>query len=474
VVILNARGDTLPRTSVTWTSDAPLIGSVTTAGLVVARDTGQTMVRAKYGIAPGDTIRDSMDIRIFNLPASIVLSDSRDTMTAIGQALAYTGLVRNARGNEIPGYPLSWSSTNPAAVTVSTSGVATAAGYGSAFVIGHAGGVADTVVDVVVNPTRLIVDNATATSLRFGTRERPYARIQEGLTAAEVDDTVFVRKGAGSYSETVALTRRSHCSETTRRSPPVRRESAAAAPHLARYGVAGITAYTASTVVIKNLALRHTTAGPPSMPPGGPSRRRVYVNPPGTVTARIGRGISLDSASSVSATITSTDIRSVRGFGIRVREGQGVAIDSVYIESVDSLPGSMWSRHPHCARQRQHRASRQIRGTQGRPFSWTRRPARSWRPTMSPAGNASSWCVPARRPRFSQSLRFPTAGTQRRVYSGGTLLEWAALQLDSSWQAIVASNTFRDVARTDQEPFNAMRFVAVEIRRSPRSRVPRC
>src|SRR5262245_55571340 len=43
VVILNARGDTLPRTAVTWTSDAPLIGSVTTMGLVVARDTGQTM-----------------------------------------------------------------------------------------------------------------------------------------------------------------------------------------------------------------------------------------------------------------------------------------------------------------------------------------------------------------------------------------------------------------------------------------------
>jgi hypothetical protein len=53
-------------------------------------------------------------------------------------------------------------------------------------------------------------------------------------------------------------------------------------------------------------------------------------------------------------------------------------------------------------------------------------------------------------------------GLNGEVFSGGTLLEWAALELSSSWQAIVASNTFRDVARTDQEPFNAMRFVAVK------------
>ena len=465
VVILNARGDTLSRTSVIWTSDAPLIGSVTTAGLVVARDTGQTMVRAKYGIAPGDTIRDSMGIRIFNLPVSIVLSDSRDTMTAIGQALAYTGLVRNARGNEIPGYPLSWSSTNLAAVTVSTSGVATAAGYGSALVIGQAGGVADTVVDVVVNPTRLLVDNATATSPRFGTRERPYARIQEGLNAAEVDDTVFVRKGAASYSETVALTRRvtllgddSAFAASAPRNPLL-------LPLISHdTGVAGITAYTASTVVIKNLALRHTTAGPAIDARRADLRvAGFYVNPPGTVTARIGRGISLDSASSVSATITSIDIRSVRGFGIRVREGQGVAIDSVYIESVDSLPGVDVGAGIRIVRGSGNTVRHaRIRGTHG-PAILVDSTSGAIVASNDVAGRQRLVLVRASTGATIQSNLFDTRplGLNGEVYSGGTLLEWAALQLDASWQAIVASNTFRDVARTDQEPFNAMRFVAV-------------
>ena len=464
VLILNARGDTLPRTAVTWTSDAPLIGSVTTTGLVVARDTGQTMVRAKYGTAPGDTIRDSIGIRVFNLPASIVLSDSRDTMTAIGQALAYTGLVRNARGNEIPGYPLSWSSTSPAVVTVSASGVATAAGYGSAFVISQAGGAADSVVDVVVNPTRLIVDNATLTSPRFGTLERPYARIQEGLNAAEVDDTVFVRKGATSYSETVALTRRvtllgddSAFVASVPRNPLL-------LPLISHdTGAAGITAYTAATVVVKNLALRHTTAGPAIDARRADLRiAGFFVNPPGTVTGRIGRGIALDSASSASATITGVDIRSVRGYGIRVRDGQSVAIDSVYIELVDSLAGVDVGAGIRILRGSGNTVRHAtIRGTQG-PAILIDSTSSVIVASNDVAGRQRLVLVRATTTATIQSNQFDSRplGLNGEVFSGGTLLEWAALELSSSWQAIVASNTFRDVA--NQEPFNAMRFVAVK------------
>ena len=104
-VILNARGDSLAPSAVQWSSDAPLVGSVTGSGLVVARDTGQTTVRARYVTSLGDTLRDSIAIRVFNLPASIVLSDDRDTLTAVGQSLSYSGQVRNARGNPIPGCP---------------------------------------------------------------------------------------------------------------------------------------------------------------------------------------------------------------------------------------------------------------------------------------------------------------------------------------------------------------------------------
>src|SRR5204862_6866419 len=49
----------------------------------------------------------------------------------------------------------------------------------------------------------------------------------------------------------------------------------------------------------------------------------------------------LDSSSASTARITSSDIRSVRGYGIRIRDGAGVTVDSVYIESVDSSSGDV-------------------------------------------------------------------------------------------------------------------------------------
>jgi len=342
IVVLNARGDTLPPSAVQWASDAPFIGSVTATGLVVARDTGLAMVQAKYGVAPGDTLRDSIAIRVFNLPASVVLNGDRDTMTAVGQALTYAAEVRNARANPIPGYPVTWSSTNPGVVTASPSGVVTGAGLGSALVIADAGGVADTIVGIVVNPTRLIVNNAIQIAPRFGTAKRPYARIQDGVNAAEIDDTVFVRRGTAPYSETVALTRR----VTVLGDDSAFLASAPRDPLLLPLishdtGAAGITAYTAATVIIKNLALRHTVSGPAIDARQTDLRvARFFVNPPGTVTGRIGRGIALDSSAAASATITSSEIRSVRGYGILVRDAAGVTIDSVYVESVDSIAGA--------------------------------------------------------------------------------------------------------------------------------------
>ena len=464
-VILNARGDTLAASSVQWSSDAPLVGSVNGGGLVVARDTGRTVVRAKYAIAPGDTLRDSIAIRVFNLPASIVLSDDRDTLTAVGQSLSYSGAVRNARGNPIPGYTIAWLSTNPAAVSVSPGGVATAAGFGSAFVIGQAGGMADTVVDVVVNPTRVIVDNGVAIAPRFGTRKRPYARIADGLSAADMDDTVFVRRGAAPYAETVALTRR----VTLLGDDSAFAASAPSNPLLLPLlshdtGAAGITAYTPATVVIKNLALRHTIAGPAIDARQADLRvARFYVNPPGTVAARIGRGIALDSATSSAASITSTEIRSVRGYGIRVRDGTGVVVDTVYIESVDSMPGMEAGAGIRILRGSGNVVRHAtIRGTQG-PGILVDSSTGATIAANDLAGRQRLALVRWSTGATIQGNLLDTRplGLNGEVNSGGTLFEWAGLEMQSSWQAVVTGNAFRDVAGASQDPYNAMRFVLV-------------
>jgi hypothetical protein len=464
-VIRNARGDTLAPTSVQWSSDAPLVSSVDGAGLVVARDTGRAVVRAKYAKAPGDTLRDSIAIRVFNLPASIVLSDDRDTLTAVGQSLSYSGAVRNARGNPIAGYTIAWSSTNPAAVSVSSGGVATAAGFGSAFVIGQAGGMADTVVDVVVNPTRLIVDNAIAISPRFGTRKRPYSRIGDGLTAADLDDTVFVRKGAAPYAETVALTRRVTLLGDDSAFTAGAQSNPLLLPLLSHdTGAAGITAYTPATVVIKNLALRHTIAGPAIDARQADLRvARFFVNPPGTVAARIGRGIALDSATSSAASIISTEIRSVKGYGIRIRDGTGVVVDTVYIESVDSMPGVEVGAGIRILRGSGNAVRHAtIRGTQG-PAILVDSSAAATIAANDLAGRQRLALVRWSTGTTIQGNLLDTRplGLNGEVYSGGTSFEWAGLEMQSSWQAVVTGNAFRDVAGANQNPYNAMRFVLV-------------
>jgi len=465
IVILNARGDTLAPSAVVWSSDDPLVARVTGVGLVIARDTGETVVRTKAARAPGDTLRDSIRIRVLNLPALVLLSDDRDTLTAAGQSVAYTGQVWNARGNAIPAYPLDWSSTNPAAVNVSPSGVVTAVGFGSALVIGRAGSVADTVLDVVVNPTRLVVDNAFVTGPRLGTLKRPFAKIQDGVTAADVDDTVLVRKGTGPYSETVALNRR----------VTLLGDDSAFALSLPRdplllplvshdTGAAGIRAYTTATVVIKNLALRHTVAGPAIDARHADLRvAGFYVNPPGTVAGRIGRGIALDSSTSAAASITGSDIRSVRGYGIRLRDATGVLVDSVTIQMVDSVPGD----EPGAGIRVVGGSSNvvrhvTVRGTQGPQILVDSSPG-STLVLNDLAGRQQLMVVRASDGTTVQNNSFDTRplGLNGEVFSGGTLFEWAGLLLQSSSQVIVSNNAFRDVARADQEPFNGIRFVDV-------------
>jgi Right handed beta helix region len=460
IVILNARGDTVPKSSVQWSSDRPLVGSVTATGLVVARDTGDIVVRAKYGVAPGDTLRDSIAIRLLNLPASVVLSDDRDTLTAVGQSIAYAGAVRNARGNPISGYTITWASTNAAVVNVSAGGVATATGFGSAFVIGQAGGMADTIVTVVRNPTRLVVDNGVTITPRLGTLKRPYARIQDGVNAADLDDTVFVRRGTAPYAETVALTRRatllgddSAFAATLPRNPLL-------LPLLSHdSGTAAITAYTAATVIVKNLAVRHTVAGDAIDARGTDLRvSGFYVNPPGTAAGRVGRGIALDSATSATARITSSEIRSVRGYGIRVRDGAGVLIDTVLVETVDSMAGVDVGAGIRILRGSSHVVRHAtVRGTQGPAILVDS----SAGPTIAMndlAGRQRLVLVRSSNGATIQNNLFDTSplGLNGEVVSGGTLFEWAAAEIDSSWQAVVSGNSFRDVA---QEPFNAMRLV---------------
>ncbi|HEV8305471.1 MAG TPA: Ig-like domain-containing protein [Gemmatimonadales bacterium] len=461
VDIRNKRGDVLPPTSVTWTSDASLVARVTTTGTVIALDTGTAVVRATSPFDP--SLRDSVLIHSPNRPASVVLDVARDTMTALGQQIPYAATVRNARGNAISGFPVGWSSTNSVVAGVSSTGVVTSLAFGTASIVAAADTLVATLDLVVRNPTLLYVDNGVVTPVRVGTRRRPYARIQDGVVAADANDTVLVRKGAEDYSETVALTRRVTL---------LGDDSAFAANNLDPLslplvshdsGAAGILAHTIAPVVIKNLAIQHTVDGPAIEAVHSDVQVvNVFVNPPGTVGGRVGRGIAIDSSLS-GALVSRVDVRNVRGYGIRLRDGAGATIDSVKVQTVDSVAGSEPGAGIRLLRESNARVQRTfVRGTQGPQILADSSPGAAI-VGNNLAGRQQLVVVQGGNGAVVDSNAFDTRplGLNGEVFDGSVLFEWAALLLQASRQHLVRDNTFRDTTGVTGSPMHAMRFIDV-------------
>lgn len=336
----NALGASLAATSATWSSDDNTIAQVAPNGAVTARAVGTTRIHASSIHAT-----DAAIVVVTNAPTSLVLPVVLDTITAIGQTLSYSATVRNAIGALLTDAAVTWTSTDESVVAVTGEGVATVSGvnFGSALVVARAGEAADTISIVVFNPTRVYVDNSPFTGERNGTSSRPYYRIQEGVDAADPSDTVYVRKGVRSYSETVALSRR-----LTLLGAPSGFNPNSATPDVSKLpviahdtGRAAIIATTTSPQVIRFMAIRHTAEGP-SIEAYGPELilEHLYVNY--GETTRIGGGVTVNNASTgARVTMSKLGINAVRGYGIRLIDVDNPIISAVTITGVDSTPSSL-------------------------------------------------------------------------------------------------------------------------------------
>ena len=333
--IRNARGDLLERTSVTWESENTNVASVTTStGLVTALAVGNTWIRAFYG-----TLRDSMDIVVRNDPATVVLNGTLDTLTAIGQQLQYTAEIRNFRGDVLSDPP-QWSSTNSGVATVTSGGLMTGVGYGSAQVIARAGTVADTVTVVVVNPTRIHVDNSIVVTPRLGTLARPFTSIQAGIDVADAYDTVIVRPGVTPYSETVALGRRVTLLGDSTAFIADGRNPARLPVITHDTGTAGILAHTRAPVTVRYFSILHSVDGAAvDVKESDAQLEWIYVNP-GVSGLRIGRGILLRDVTSA-AVVANSVINEVAGYGIRVDNARNVRITGVRVNAVGTVSGEI-------------------------------------------------------------------------------------------------------------------------------------
>lgn len=339
ITVTNARGVSLGRGAVIWSSDDPAIARVSATGVVTAVDTGSTYVRATSGL-----LTDSILAIVQNNPASVVISGSTvDTMTALGQSLPFTVTVRNARTAVIANWPLMWLSENRLVIDtadLNRSNTAVAIGFGASRLIVVAATKADTVTVAVRNPTRLIVDNGVVNvSPRVGTLARPYLRIQDAVNAADANDTLIVRVGSGPYSETVALSRSLTILGDSASFMAGSRNSGLL-PVLAHdSGAAGILVHTTARETIRFLTIVHTLDGPAIDADGSDLRvSDVFVNRSTAVTSRIGRGISIKNSPS-GTFVGRAGIDSVRGYAVRLENVTNAQVFGTVIRGVDSVAG---------------------------------------------------------------------------------------------------------------------------------------
>jgi hypothetical protein len=327
IQFLNARGQSLPATAATWSTDDPTIARVSTGGMVTAIAVGQVYIHAVSG-----TLRDSALIVVTNGPTSITLNSTLDTLTARGQILYDTATVKNAAGTVLTGYTPTWRSTVPGVATVAANGTITALTDGTTQIIATAGSISATGTVVVRNPTTLIVDNSSINPNQFGTLKAPYIHIGDGANAASPGDTVYVNVGAGPYSETVPLLK-----NITLIGNPTAYLAGGRDPTKLPLishdtGTAGIVATSPARVSIRTIAIRHTLDGlAVDARTALIQINQVFVNPSNDPFSS-GRGLSVQSTSS--ATIDSSGVNTVHGYGVQMVHVNNGRVSTTNIKSV--------------------------------------------------------------------------------------------------------------------------------------------
>lgn len=140
--------------------------------------------------------------------ASVIVTPALDTAVSINEVVAFTATATDASGKAISGVALTWSSSDEAVATVSTSGQASARSSGTARIVASASGAADTAILVVdQRPAEVLVSPDSVRLAAPGDTARFSAAVRDALGNAVQDappvewsvsdTTVAVVDGAG-------------------------------------------------------------------------------------------------------------------------------------------------------------------------------------------------------------------------------------------------------------------------------------
>lgn len=167
---LDAQGNPLSGRVISWLSGAPTVATVDQTGLATGIGAGSAVIIATVEGKQGTVTLNVTAVSV----AAVTVTPNAGTLQ-IGNSLQLAASITDAAGVPIPGKVATWTSSNAAVASVSTTGLVTAVGAGTATITATSDGVSGTatisvthvpVASVTVTPTSATLDPGNTLTLQ--------------------------------------------------------------------------------------------------------------------------------------------------------------------------------------------------------------------------------------------------------------------------------------------------------------------
>ena len=132
--VLDQNNNAMAGASISWTSSAVGIATVSSAGLVTAVANGAAVITATSG-----NVSATVNVTVSQTAGSIVIEPDMVTLMSIGQTIQLTSIVRDGSGQPVADAAVTWQSSDESVATVSTQGLVTAVKYGTTVITARSG-----------------------------------------------------------------------------------------------------------------------------------------------------------------------------------------------------------------------------------------------------------------------------------------------------------------------------------------------
>lgn len=129
-----ATGDTLANVPIDWTALDPGVATIDAGGKVLGKMDGTARMVASSG-----SFADTATVHILAQVASVSIQPDVSDIPLYGTR-QFTATLRDRNGNTLPTRPVTWTSSNPAAITIDANGVATGVNIGASEITAAIGG----------------------------------------------------------------------------------------------------------------------------------------------------------------------------------------------------------------------------------------------------------------------------------------------------------------------------------------------